>query len=74
MNERRDECYFHRDGACGIMMDTLCEGHKNGCTFRKTKQQFIEEKDDAIKVCRRKGLCKNCKYAQNGIICKLSTE
>lgn len=76
IEKEKDDCYFHRDnGACGVLSDTHCEGSRRGCTFRKTRAEFIEGKDRAIQICRDKGICDKCKYTESdGIRCKKSTE
>jgi len=74
--KEKGDCYFYREnGACGILTDTSCDGYKAKCTFRKTKSEYVAEKDSAIMKCRHKGLCRKCKYIEaSGILCKLSTE
>ena len=38
------------------------------CTFYKTPEQFIQERNRAIEINRRKGNCESCKY-NNGVPC-----
>lgn len=49
-----------------------CTGWDDKCKFAKTTQQFTDDNDKSIDICRRKGLCDNCKYTD--VKCKLSTE
>lgn len=49
-----------------------CTGWDDKCKFAKTAQQFIKDNDKSIDICRRKGLCDNCKYTD--VKCKLSME
>ena len=49
-----------------------CTGWDDKCKFAKTEQQFIDDLDRSIFVCRQKGLCDGCKYTEAR--CILSTE
>lgn len=49
-----------------------CTGWDDACKFAKTSQQFADDNDKSIDICRHKGLCDNCKYTK--VKCKLSTE
>ena len=54
-------CVFYGKGhRCSITTRTGCEG----CSFYKTEKQFNESCNRAIWICRKKGLCKNCKYVE----------
>lgn len=61
------------NGFCQALCNVRCNGYNNKCSFYKSKTQFIEERDNAIKRCRKLNLCKRCTYRM-GIKCKLSTE
>ena len=49
-----------------------CCGWDDACKFAKTEQQFTDDLDRSIFVCRQKGLCSDCKYKE--VKCKLSME
>ncbi len=49
-----------------------CTGWDDKCKFAKTAQQFTDDNDRAIFVCRQKGLCDTCKYVD--VKCKMSME
>lgn len=49
-----------------------CTGWDDKCKFAKTEQQFADDLDRSIFVCRQKGLCDTCKYTEAK--CKLSME
>lgn len=74
MNEDKEKrCVFWGvNSYCRILSETQCDGKKKCCTFRKTASQFVKERDKAIKLNRKRGLCKNCKYVPYP--CQLSTE
>lgn len=71
-------CYHYHNGECKILTvrsnrtPQKCNGWDNKCKFAKTEQQFIDDLDRSIFVCRQKGLCDNCKYTEAK--CKLSME
>ncbi len=62
------QCVFKESGKCALLTETDCVN----CSFGKTKKQYVEDNDKAIKRCREKGLCYNCKYRKHK--CHLSTE
>lgn len=82
MNNLDKICCHYGDGECKILtvQETIksnrtpqkCDGWDNKCKFAKTAQQFTDDNDRAIFVCRQKGLCDNCKYTE--VKCKLSME
>lgn len=61
-------CVFKESGKCTVLTETNCVN----CKFGKTKRQYNEDNDNAIKRCREKGLCRICKYRKHK--CHLSTE
>ena len=75
-------CCHYGNGECKILAyrkspkagltPMKCSGWDNDCKFAKTEQQFTEDNDRAIFVCRQKGLCDTCKYTE--VKCKLSME
>lgn len=74
MNDEKEKRCFFWNGVCNcrILSETQCDGHKQCCTFRKTASQYASERDKAIKINRKRGLCRNCKYVPYP--CQLSTE
>lgn len=74
MNDDKEKrCVFWSDcNLCRILSETPCDGQKNGCTFRKTAKQYLKERDKAIKINRKRGICAKCKYRESP--CTLSTE
>lgn len=62
---------FRRSAKAGLT-PVRCDGWDNKCKFAKTEVDFILDNDKSIDICRRKGLCDNCKYTK--VKCKLSTE
>lgn len=72
-------CCHYGDGECKILIykeenstPQKCTGWDNKCKFAKTSQQFADDNDKSIDICRRKGLCNYCKYSK--VKCKKSTE
>ena len=75
-------CCHYGDGECKLLQSNpqnkkkrtaiKCTGWDNKCKFAKTTQQFTDDNDRAIFVCRQKGLCDTCKYTE--VKCKLSME
>lgn len=74
--------YYNDNGECKLLLSNphskekrvaiKCDGWDNKCKFAKTEQQFIDDNDRAIFVCRQRGLCNNCKYVD--VACKMSME
>lgn len=57
------KCIFARpDGECGVLVDTCCYGINTECSFYKTKEQYIADRNCAIEINRAKGNCDNCRY------------
>lgn len=76
-------CYYYTgQGTCSLLIDRRgnskyrvamgCCGVNPVCKFYKTEQQFVTERDRAIKICRQKNLCRRCQYVDSP--CKLSSE
>ena len=75
-------CYHYGNGECKILAyrkspkagltPTKCTGWNDKCKFAKTEQQFTDDLDRSIFVCRQKGICDECKYTE--VKCKLSME
>lgn len=75
-------CCHYGNGECKILAyrkspkagltPQKCTGWDDKCKFAKTEQQFTDDLDRSIFVCRQKGLCNNCKYRE--VECKLSME
>ena len=55
----------------GMKMEA-CDGWNDKCKFAKTEQQFADDGDRAIFVCRQRNLCDECKYTSTK--CTLSME
>lgn len=69
----REECHFLRgDGSCAVLRVDFCCDSKH-CSFYKTSAQFEADRDKAILLCRKKGLCRKCIYT-DGQPCKLRRE
>lgn len=62
------QCVFKESGKCALLTETNCVN----CSFGKTRKQYDDDNDKAIKRCREKGLCITCKYRTHK--CHLSTE
>lgn len=68
------ECKHSRmGGRCAILVNTTCTGWNEKCSFCVTEKDFIARKDEAILRCRKRNLCKYCKYVY-GDPCKTSDE
>lgn len=75
-------CCHYGDGECKLLAyrkspkaeltPMKCDGWNSKCKFAKTTQQFTDDNDRAIFVCRQKGLCDTCKYTD--VKCKMSME
>ena len=75
-------CCHYGDGECKLLQSNpqnkkkrtaiKCTGWDDACKFAKTSQQFADDNDKSIDICRRKGLCDNCKYVD--VKCKMSME
>lgn len=60
-----ERCYFSRLGEqCSILADVGCDGKNKKCSWFKTKEQFNDERDNAIRINRLKGKCQNCRYVK----------
>lgn len=57
---------------CKVIFNNECDGSNQKCSFYKSRRQHIEDRDRAIDICRKKGLCNNCKY--NPVPCRKSDE
>lgn len=57
---------------CKILVGEKCDGKNQGCSFRKTEEQFRTERDRAIKINREHGNCFKCKYMNS--MCRTSYE
>ncbi len=57
---------------CQIIFNDECEGYSQNCSFYKSRRQHIDDRDKAIDICRKKGLCVNCKYTS--VQCRKSDE
>ena len=57
---------------CKVIFNNECDGSNHKCSFYKSRRQHIEDRDGAIDICRKKGLCNNCKY--NPVPCRKSYE
>lgn len=64
MLDVNEKCHFSEMGICGAL-DMDCAGFREGCKFRKTTEQYHEERDKSIDRCRELGLCNSCKYKMN---------
>ena len=65
--------HFRMGGVCGILTNTTCKGWDKKCCFRVTEKDFIARRDEAILLCRKRNLCKDCRYVY-GEPCKTSKE
>ena len=75
-------CCHYSNGECKLLAyrespkaeltPMKCTGWDGACKFAKTAQQFTDDNDRAIFVCRQKGLCDTCKYTE--VKCKMSME
>ncbi|MDE6501130.1 MAG: hypothetical protein K2L10_03515 [Ruminococcus sp.] len=68
-------CIFATDrksSFCTILVGEKCDGKNNRCSFRKTEEQFITERDRAISMNRERGNCLKCRYM--GDYCRTSAE
>ena len=58
-----EKCFFlENDSVCGAMA-TYCRRDYNNCSFYKSEKQYYMERNLAILKNRKRGNCKNCKYA-----------
>lgn len=74
MQDDKKVCFFSTEsGACRCLDGVFCtNGWNDKCTFKKTRKEFTESSDNAILICREKGLCIGCKYYSKP--CRTSTE
>ena len=82
MNNEKIICCHYGNGECKILAyrespkagltPMRCTGWDDKCKFAKTEQQFTDDLDQSIFVCRQKGLCDTCKYTE--VKCKMSME
>lgn len=78
--DNKEKCVFNGDfGTCSALTVEYCNGLNTKCSFYKTAAQYTEDSDRAIDICRKKGLCKGCRYIKNGKgkfgpVCKKSNE
>lgn len=75
--QKCEKCAYSGNGmndkkGCQVIVNNECEGYNQDCSFYKSRRQHIEERDRVIDICRKKGLCNNCKY--NHVPCKKSGE
>lgn len=57
----KKKCFAYIEGVgCKIFEKKRC----SKCRFFKTFDKFIEDEDNAILICREKGLCDSCKYSR----------
>ena len=66
MEKDKDVCYFYSptsEISCSVL-NTCCTGtrSKRLCHFYKTEREFIEGRNNAIKLNRKKGRCDKCRY------------
>ncbi|MDE6425645.1 MAG: hypothetical protein K2K89_05875 [Ruminococcus sp.] len=78
MNKVIPKCAFAKTEIRGLyrciaITADKCNGFDRKCSFYKSEDRHISDMDKAIDICRKKGICKTCKY-QNGNPCKKSTE
>lgn len=65
------KCRFSKpNGECSLLYDTYCAGINTACSFYKTDEQFIEDRNHATEINRMKGNCVNCRYC-GGKKCEL---
>lgn len=71
--EEKKTCHFYcTNGFCRVLSETRCDGERPGCTFYKTRKQYLQDLDDAIMLNRKRGNCSKCKYRENR--CMLAKE
>ena len=78
MNKAIPKCAFAKTEIrgfykCIAITADKCNGFNQECNFYKSEDKHIADRNKAIDICRKKGICKTCKY-QNGNPCKKSTE
>ena len=66
MEKDKDVCYFYSptsEMSCSVL-NTCCTGtrSKRLCHFYKTEREFIESRNKAVELNRKKGRCAICKY------------
>ena len=63
-----EKCFFCNEeiNFCCILVTSQravkCNGENKKCNFFKTKEKYINDFNEAVKINRRKGNCRNCKY------------
>lgn len=73
MKDDSNLCYFLRaHKICGALSGTACDGVNLDCKFYKTEKMFLDARNRAIELCRKRGKCIDCKYRPAP--CKLSSE
>ncbi len=67
----RESCYFSEgEDFCKALINVNCD--PSTCKFYKTEEQFVQERDHAIDLCRINGNCQSCKYT--AVKCVKSSE
>ena len=68
MNNEEKKCCFANPSkktySCRILTIEACDGFNTNCLFFKTEDKFNSDRDNAIDICREKGICWGCKYSK----------
>lgn len=62
MNDEKYCVFSSQAGTCTILKDVRCDGGKTDCGFFKTYEEYVLERNRAIKLNRAKGNCEKCIY------------
>lgn len=78
MNTAISKCAFAKTEIRGLYICIAitadkCNGFDQKCSFYKSEDKHVADRNMAIDICRKKEICNTCKY-QNGNPCKKSTE
>lgn len=66
-------CYFEgAQNICQALHGQFCRHDYRNCSFYKTIDEYINDRNHAILINRQKGNCENCKYMS--IKCQLIGE
>lgn len=60
-----NSCYFFTPGkfnSCGILNGPCSDDTKKNCKFRKSEAEYIEARNKAVELNRKRGNCAKCKY------------
>lgn len=62
--ENVKRCAFLSDfnNKCIALTVNECDGLNTNCSYYKTKEEHEADTDRAIDICRKKGLCRECRY------------